>query len=197
MSQYCPTRDPSLDSCPPAERPPDRDALFRDFQPLVRSLVRQYSSDCEMDEDMVGEIYCRFSALLDAYDPARGIPLRPYLIRQLRASVYTYARSHWRRRERETRLEALCETTPAIQVPDPSPEWALELAMREVLNALPEAIATLPPRQRLIVIRRFYDSRSFDEIAAELRIRPATARSLLRYGLRNLRRKVLGTADER
>ncbi len=168
----------------------DRDRLFVDFQPLVRSLLWQYSVDAEMREDMVGEIYCRFCSLLDAYDPERGVPLRPYLVRQLRASVYTYARTHWRRRERETGLDAVDETDPQHQMPDPAPELERKLTAWEVHVCLPEAINKLPPRQRLVVQRRFYEGRSFDEIAAELRIQPSTARSLLRYGLNNLRRRI-------
>src|SRR5207247_397741 len=63
----------------------ERDTLWVEFQPLVRRLVRQYGDTLEMREDLAGEIYCRFCALLDAFDPNRGVPLRPYLVRQLTA----------------------------------------------------------------------------------------------------------------
>ena len=74
---------------------------------------------------------------------------------------------------------------------DPSRQWDRHLMTQEVLHALPAAIAKLPPRQRQVVVWRYYESRSFEEIAATLRVRPATARSLLRHGLNNLRRQVL------
>ena len=66
----------------------DREALFQDFQPLVRRLIRQYGEDLELKRDLAGEIYCRFCELLDAYDPSRGIPVRAYLVRTLTASVF-------------------------------------------------------------------------------------------------------------
>jgi DNA-directed RNA polymerase specialized sigma24 family protein len=49
-------------------------------------------------------------------------------------------------------------------------------------------------RQRKIVIWRYYEERSFEEIASILQIQPATARSLLRHGLNNLRKHVLAVA---
>jgi len=84
----------------------DRDALYGEFQPLVRRLIRQYGGDdFELRQDLSGEVYFRFCSLLDAYDPTRGVPLRPYLVRQLTASVYTYARQQWRARKREVSLD--------------------------------------------------------------------------------------------
>src|ERR1051326_1263849 len=56
----------------------DREALYPEFTPLVRRLLRQYGQDAELRKDLEGEIYCRFCALLDAFDPERGVPLRPY-----------------------------------------------------------------------------------------------------------------------
>lgn len=172
-------------------RYPERETLFADFQPLVRRLIRQYGEDPELRQDLAGEIYYRFCNLVDAYDPSRGIPLRAYIVRTLTASVYTYSRSQWRRQHREVSLEADSGTVePAESFIDPSSQWDTALMTQEVLNTLPEAIAQLPLRQRQVVIWRYYESRSFEEIAEMLQIRPATARSLLRHGLNNLRRKV-------
>ena len=170
----------------------DRDALYADFQPLVRRLIRQYGENPELRQDLAGEIYCRFCDLVAAFDPSRGIPLRAYLVRSLTASVYTYSRTQWRRQHREVSLEVTLESD-SIQCPDPSRQWDDTLMTREVLKALPEAIAELPLRQRQVVIWRYYESRSFEEIAESLHVRPATARSLLRHGLNNLRRRIAAT----
>ena len=79
----------------------DRERLYMEFAPLVTRLVRLYGQDAEMRQDLKGEIYYHFCALLDVYDPTRGVPLRPYLVRQLSARIYTYARQQWRIRQRE------------------------------------------------------------------------------------------------
>jgi RNA polymerase sigma factor (sigma-70 family) len=163
--------------------------LFAEFQPLVRRLIRQYGEDPELRQDLVGEIYCRFRALVEAYDPTRGVPLRPYLVHTLPASIYTFTRSQWRRQQREVALETgdgmLAEGLPVL---DPTPEWGQQLMLEQALREMPHAIAGLPLRQRQVVIGRYYEALSFEEIALRMRVRPATARSLLRHGLNNLRR---------
>ena len=182
---------PGCAAAPAAFVLPDRDALYAEFQPLVRRLIRQYGEDPELRQDLAGEIYCRFSDLLSAFDPTRGIPLRAYLVRTLTASVYTYTRSHWRRQHRELTLDTGAPDTDIAHSVDPNEQWDRNLMLQDMLRALPEAIGKLPARQRQVVIWRYYESRSFEEIAAVLRIRPATARSLLRHGLNNLRRGVV------
>ena len=169
----------------------DRESLYKDFQPLVNRLIRQYgSNDLEMRNDLAGEIYCRFCALLEVYDPSRGVPLRPYLVRQLTSSVYTYARQQWRNHRREASLEEIMEVKEPGNPVDPTPGWNDDLAMAQILKSLPEAIAQLPERQQQVVIWRYYEQRSYDDIAGMLAIRPATSRSIMRHGLNNLRKWV-------
>lgn len=181
---------PPQKSAFPLPLPIDREALYRDFQPLVRKLIRQYGDTPELRQDLTGEIYCRFCRLLDAYDPERGIPLRPYMVRQLSASVYTYARHGWRANRREISLDLSDEAHDRLQSEDPSREWDERLAMDQVLQTLPDAIARLPKRQRQVLVWRYYDQMSFEEISGLLNIQLATARSLLRHGLTNLRRRM-------
>jgi RNA polymerase sigma factor (sigma-70 family) len=175
----------------------DREALFEELQPLVRRLIRQYGEDREFRQDLAGEIYCRFCDLLDAFDPGRGVPLRPYMVRNLTASVYTFSRSQWRRQYREVGLDTLEEGVgQAVVSSDPTRQWDQELATQAVLGSLPSAIAKLPQRQRQVVIWRYYEGRSFEEMAALMNIQASTARSLLRHGLNNLRRTWSGLGDD-
>src|SRR5579872_3052078 len=82
-SSYPIRSDASEEAAAPLAEEMDRDQLYAEFAPLVRRLLRQYGQDPELKKDLAGEIYCRFCALLQAYDPQRGVPLRPYLVRQL------------------------------------------------------------------------------------------------------------------
>lgn len=172
----------------------DRDRLYAEFAPLVRRLIRQYGQDANMREDLAGEIYCRFCALLEAYDPLRGVPLRPYIVRQLSLATYTYARQQWRIRKREATWEieeTRAENTAAF---DPTADWLASLAQDQAAALLPAAMEKLPARQRNVVIWRYYEERSFEDIAELLAVQPTTVRSLLRHGLNNLR-KAIGSAD--
>ncbi len=169
----------------PASAGVERDSLYAEFRPLVRRLIRRYGDDAESRNDLEGEIYCAFCELLEAYDPGRGVPLKPYLVRQLTASIYTQARRRWRQARREVTSE-ICEGTAPSH--DPSGQWDEDMVMRQVGGRLPEAIAALPQRQRQVVVWRYYEHRSFEEIAEALGgVQVATARSLLRHGLNNLR----------
>jgi RNA polymerase sigma factor (sigma-70 family) len=187
-----PMHEDRLLTAPVADK--ERAELFAQFQPLVRRLMRQYGGgDRDLAEELPGEIFCQFCTVLNAYDPTRGVPLRAYLVRALTSAVYTYARRHWRRQKREINLESEVEWDEAAGPVNPLDPWEGAFAHHEVLQFLPDAIKKLPLRQRQVVISRFYDGRSFDDIGASLGIRTATARSLLRHGLNNLRRYLAGS----
>src|SRR5262245_36261113 len=142
--------------------PAARDALYAEFQPLVRRLIRQYGEDPELRQDLEGEIYVRFCQLLEQYDPSRSIPLKAYLIRTLPPSVYTYARKHWRRQHREYSVDQEPERLPAAPLSDPIADWEAQWDSRVLLRALPTAIAKLPLRQRQVVIWRYYEGHAFE-----------------------------------
>ena len=166
----------------------EREKLWSEFQPLVRRLIRQYGDTHEDRQDLAGEIFCRFTDLLTEFEPSRGVPLKPYLVRKLIASVYTYARSQWRRQRHEMRMETCSDALDARTAGDPTPEWNYALMKGEMLDRLTESMQRLPQCQRQVIIWRFYESRSYEEIAEMLGVKDATARSLARHGINNLRR---------
>jgi RNA polymerase sigma factor (sigma-70 family) len=167
--------------------PANKDHLFAEFRPLVKKLVFQYGDDAHMRDDLVGEIYWRFSTIVDAYDPSRNVPLRPYIVRQLTASVYSYIRKHNVHRSREVHVELDLDDTISDLCEDPTGQWDDSLTLDAIRDVLPTALATLSERQRRVVMWRYYDDVSFERIADLLEIQPATARSLLRHALTNMR----------
>ncbi|MCW3055547.1 MAG: polymerase sigma factor RpoE [Chthonomonadales bacterium] len=170
------------------DREANRDQLYLEFMPLVRRLIWKYGRDQEMREDLTGEIYCRFCALLEAFDPARGVPLRAYIVRQLTLATYTYARQQWRIQKRERTWERTGNHADQNVAFDPTADWLAALAQDQVAALLPSALKRLPARQRNVVIWRYFEERSFEEIAAVLDVQPSTVRSLLRHGLNTLRK---------
>jgi len=67
-----------------------------------------------------------------------------------------------------------------------SDEEAEDVVQVELLE-LRDALCRLRPRQRLAVVLRYYLDLSFDEVAAAIGCRPATARSLVHRALGELR----------
>ena len=160
--------------------------LFESFAPLVNRLIMQYGSCPQLREELSGEIYHRFQGLVDAFDPARGVPLRPYLVRQLSSSVYTFVRSYRRSAARETPIDAIDTIRNEFNI-DPTSEWDAQLMLEAAGNSIRVALTQLSERQRNVVIWRYYDDYSFEDIALMLDIQPATARSLLRHGLNRMK----------
>lgn len=171
----------------------DRDALYEEFQPLVERLLREYGESAEQREDLRGKIHRRFCELLEAYDSADGVPLRPYLVRMLTARVFMFSRAACQDSVGESATAT--EFAGGEPVPEENPGYGCDEApiMRDPSAVLPALIATLPQRQQQVLVARYYEHRAFEEIAAALQVRPATVRSLLRRGLSTLRCKLTTT----
>jgi RNA polymerase sigma factor (sigma-70 family) len=149
--------------------------------------MRRYGTTAELRKDLQGEIYYQFRQLVGSYDAERGIPLAAYLTHMLSQRVFNYVRNYWRGESRYVHLEPdLLEGMLGGRRDDlESSDDALQT--QEVLAALPAAIAALPHRQRLVLVWRYYEERAFEQIAQDLGIQPATARSLLRHAINSLR----------
>ena len=100
-------------------------------------------------------------------------------------------RRQWRRHKREISLEIEGVAWAIPSSEDVSSKWDDAMMMQKVQAGLPCAISQLSLRQRQVVIWRYYEALSFEEIADRLNIRLATARSTLRHALKNMRRKLI------
>lgn len=92
----------------------------------------------------------------------------------------TMARLHvsiWRRRRRESTVATLPDT------PVDEPGYAQAARRIAVLRAL----ATLPPRQRAVIVLRYYENQTEEEIAATLGISRGTVRSQASRAVEKLR----------
>jgi RNA polymerase sigma factor (sigma-70 family) len=163
--------------------PPPAELLIL-LAPYCRRLIRRYGSTPELRQDLAGEIYCILHDLLEAYDISRGVPLSAYLFTQLRTTLFTRARREWRVQSREVCTSPLEEEWWEMQavVQDTVPD---RVVLRDTLL---QALHELPERQRAVVYLRYFHEQEFEEIAAGMGIKKATARSLLRNGLDRLRK---------
>jgi RNA polymerase sigma-70 factor (sigma-E family) len=92
----------------------------------------------------------------------------------------TIARLHvsvWRRRRRE----AVMAAPPELAADEPGYAEALRR------QAVRQALAALPPRQRAVIVLRYYENQSEQQIAEILGIAPGTVRSQAARALDKLR----------
>lgn len=103
-----------------------------------------------------------------------------------RRVLYTQSASWWRRRHRRV-AETLTPHLPDRAMP--APELELSLVLRA-------ALAQLTPRQRAVLVLRYFEDCSESETAARLNCRVGTVKSQTRHALQRLRRLAPELADD-
>ena len=132
--------------------------------------------------DIVHDVYIELPAALRRYDDARAF--RPWLNGIVARQVRLWRRRRWRRQRLADRLRTLTagaargQGTGFAAPADHTAAGPLDLA---------DAVQTLPPKSREVVILRYYCDCSLDEIAAALGIPLGTVKSRLHAALRTLR----------
>ncbi len=150
----------------------------------VRAVRAAYfiMQDEQLAEDVVQDTFLRIYRRIQRFDESK--PFEPYLMR----SVVNASLNAMRQRSRETsldgsdgaeRLDALLAQTATVE------DQAEAVEMRgEILTA----IAALPPRQRAVVVQRYYLQMSEAEMASVLEAAPGTVKWLLNAARARLRR---------
>ena len=125
-------------------------------------------------EEAVQETFLRAWRSAGAYDRSR--PLRPWLFAILRHVVVDEARARTHRPVPSTEQLAELETQEAERLLD---EWVVH-----------EALQRISPEQRTVLLRTFYGGERYGDVAQDLHIPEATARTRAFYGLRALRARL-------
>lgn len=148
-------------------------ALYRSHRLAMLRLATLLIDDRGIAEEIVqdafGALYRRWDALADTSAAAA----------YLRASVVNGARNERRRRDVARRHLGV-----AARPTDPAPDFAMLLAEehRQVITAL----RTLPPRQREVLVLRYWSDLGEADIAAAMGISRGTVKSTASRALRAL-----------
>ncbi len=164
--------------------PPDASAFRGLFDAHYEELCRfvyRYVGSVEDAREIVQEVFLRLWQQRDELDAAR----------HRRAYLYAIARNlaldvlrHRRVVRRYTPAPDPPATTPTA--PDPGQGLLAE----EALEVIQRAVDALPPRQRTIVLLRWREQRSYEEIAAALGISPKTVTNHVTRAFNQLRKQL-------
>jgi RNA polymerase sigma-70 factor (ECF subfamily) len=132
--------------------------------------------DASLAEDVVQEIFLHISRTISTFDATR--PFQPWLLRSVSRAAVKAARKS----AQQTPLGPDWEDMLAA---DESVEAQVEAA--EYQSKLWDAIQRLSPRQRAVIIQRYYLEMSEKEMAAELETAPGTVKWLLHIARERLR----------
>ena len=152
--------------------------LFRDeYRQLVRLAVLLVDRQ-DVAEELVQEAFVRLHRSgLDGVDNAPAY---------LRRTVANLARSKLRRRMVKRRH-------PEARLPDPETPDAMAL-LREDQRAVVEALRGLPPRQRQVLVLRYYGELSEREIAEALGLSVGGVKSNVHRATQSMRKRLGGRA---
>lgn len=135
----------------------DDDAVATLYRRYVREVTRYIVyrvSDDTLAEDLTAEVFLRMVEGLPGYT-VTGAPFEAWLYRIASARIADYYRS--RRRHPE---EALTEAMRSGQLP-----LEIDLQQREELDELRAALSQLSEEHQTILILRFVERKSHDEVA--------------------------------
>ena len=169
----------------------DRSALAvlveRYYGPLLGYLYRLVDGDRPLAEDLVQETFVRLLRQ-DSYQPDR--PFKPWLY----AIATNLVRDHFRSPASRQTVSIEDEVQPELNDPSPDPE---ELAQAvEQGRWIMLTIRRLGPEYRTVLILRFYQGLSLQEIAETLSLPLGTVKSRLSVGTHRLRDLLISTTDE-
>jgi RNA polymerase sigma-70 factor (ECF subfamily) len=142
--------------------------------PLLAYALRLTGGDRGRSEDIVQETLLRAWRHPEALDPDRG-PVRSWLFTVAR-NVAVDAHRARRARPTEVGAEALALVPAVDEIEQALDTWLVS-----------DALATLSPDHRAVLVETYYRGRSVAEAAAVLGVPPGTVKSRTCYALRALR----------
>ena len=160
--------------------PPDQAVWFaqsvRPHEPALRAFLSQRFSSLPDHDDLVQETYVR---LLRISDPQRLVHARAFLFTIARNIAIDHVR-----RTRRTPVDSIDDTAEiALLETAPGAAELLDHAQRH--EVMLTALGTLPERCREVMLLRYVDGFSAQEIAVHLGLAAATVRVQLMKGVRD------------
>lgn len=159
--------------------------FYDTYAQMVYRLALTMTKDPADAEDLCQDIFMEVLHKADQYDPARG---------SVEAWLAVRTRSRAMDRLRRKQRMAVCDWNEE-ELPEPilfSERESVEMAaLRRVeLDQVKEALRGIPPLQRMAVYGSYVEQLSHREMAEMMKRPVGTIKSLIRYGIHNVRRRL-------
>ena len=151
------------------------DALVGKYVRRARAIAHRLMQNREDADDLVQDAFLRALERIDGFDPDR--PFGPWFFRLLVNTGLDTLR----------RLKRPTTEADPMDVPDPGPRPDQQVERSEVRSRFEQALAELPPRQRLVVMAHEVDGLDTRDIAETTGTSQATVRWHLHAGRKALR----------
>jgi len=164
--------------------PKSFEQFYEEYSHFVYQLALQIVKKKEDAEDICHDVFLEISKNPNSYDPSRGSIEAWLAIKTKSRSFDQLRRKKYRLQYDEQNRFFTVETTERVE----------ENVFRQLeKEALLHALKRIPKLQQLAVYENFFNQRSHRQLAEELNRPLGTIKSLIRYGLKNLRKQLEGT----
>jgi RNA polymerase sigma-70 factor (ECF subfamily) len=142
--------------------------------------------DVPLAEDVVQEAFLRFFRRARSFDASR--PFAPYFFRMVVNAALDATQKEWKK----VPLDAGCDDAGLDDLLAHAVSVEAQVDSHQLRESLQAALSRLSPRQRAVIVRRYYLEMSEAEMAEDLEIAPGTVKWLLNAARTRLR-ALLGT----
>src|SRR5882724_11117289 len=160
--------------------------LERHRGPVVHFLYRMVLNQA-VSEELAQEVFLRVYRSRETYEPTAKFTTWLY-------RIATHLALNWLRDEKnergQQRLDESSEDAPAREVADRSPSVEQKLLHQVKVDAVRQAVAALPDKQRAAVLMHKYDEMEYSQIAGVLNCSESAVKSLLFRAYESLRARL-------
>ncbi len=154
------------------------------YSPRLRYYARKMLGHAQLTEDVLQEVW------LDVY---RTVPRLAH-VAAFPAWIYRIVRDHTNRQLRKQN-RAMRPLVDEQEIADPAQNGRADEFTAEDAQRVHAALDELPPEQREVLVLRFLEEMTYEDIARVVECPPGTVRSRIHYAKRALRRLLERTRD--
>ena len=164
----------------------DLEAIFCNYRDTVFKTAYLILGDAEEANDVLQEVFIKVHKSWNTYDPQKGA-----LYTWIRRITVNQCISERRRKRPSASLEKLQEQ--GFDPPDDRIDPPEELVIRqEEGEQIKRAMRLLDEKHRAVLVLRYHDGLSYDEVAQALKIPLGTVKSRLNTAIKALREELVG-----
>jgi RNA polymerase sigma-70 factor (ECF subfamily) len=171
--------------------------IFNRYYKQIFNFVKKNVPDHKTAEDITQEVFLRIFKSAARFDPERKFSSWIYKIAFNEVKRY-YSKAAARRtssiNEPIDSVWGGAERSEILEYKGAGPELSTESESR--MQQIKKLIATLPEKQKTVVILKVYQELTFEEIAQVLDCPLSTVLSRMRYAVRRMQRALEGEIDE-
>lgn len=160
------------------------ESFYETYSDFVYRIAFRLTFNRVEAEDICHDVFMEAWEKMDQFDPVRG-SIEAWLTVKTKSRCLDRLRR--KRRIRLEQLEDVYEQSAAVY--EPVEDTVAFKITRETLH---QAMMSIPAPQRLAVYGSYFEERSHRELAERLNRPVGSVKSLIRYGLRNIRRQIAG-----